>query len=134
MGSNQTNSAINHAYMGGCMISSNTNSTFFCKTVASLNSIFFRFKPAKYMHKDFIFYLSRQSYHHNAVLTSLIKCFLLLESSNYIFFSWLHDLPFFVLVFYSLALDLVLYMISPPLFGWRRPFHEVFIMKYIQHI
>ena len=24
MGSNQTNSAINHAYMSGCMISSNT--------------------------------------------------------------------------------------------------------------
>ena len=133
MGSNQTNSAINHAYMSGCMISSNTNSTFFCKTVASLNSIFFRFKPAKYMHKDFIFYLSRQSYHHNAVLTSLIKCFLLLESSNYIFFSL--DFMIFPSSFqFSIALYLVLYMISPPLFGWRRPFHEVFIMKYIQHI
>ena len=75
---------------------------------ASLNSIFFfRFKPAKHIHKDFIFYLSRQSYHHNAVLTSLIKCFLLLESSNYIFFSWLHDLPFFVLVFYSVIPSII---------------------------
>ena len=104
MGSNQTNSAINHAYMSGCMISSNTNSTFFCKTVASLNSIFFfRFKPAKHIHKDFIFYLSRQSYHHNAVLTSLIKCFLLLESSNYIFFltSWSSLLRFSFLLHYT---------------------------------